>query len=371
MLFEEAASDEQAAVNRPPGRVIPHRSPTGEFLERRLAASDSSADTTSDGCLKGEEGRDETFSVEEISEKFPGGEAGNDRFSVDEMLDKLPEGEPAARLPASRGARRKFRAGEETDVSFSIREDDAEDFFGVETLPGGLVAAETSSSDAGGRGVSTGEAARNAVAEELSIKEDVAFVRFSAWGARVTGFPGGVSARSGDSDSVEPSGCEDAASGAGAAAAEECLVGDADDRAVEAAAETSIAGDADDSAGEAAAETSLAGDADEGAGEAAAGRLSSGEVGVESFLAAEDTSANFSGRETALESFFKDNAAAFPRTAPDCTLFRESDGSFLGEGTADRPSAYLARTGRPGDDNTRRPVLFLIFRALLPGEPPK
>ncbi len=385
-LFEEAASDKLAAVNKPPGRVVSHRSPTGEFSERRFAASDSSADTTSDRCLEGEEGRgEERFSTEEISERFPAGEAGNDRFSVDEMMDKLPEREPAARLPARRGARRMFRAGEETDVSFSIRGDDAEDFIGVEALPGGLIAAETSSSDAGGREVSTGEAARNAVAEELSIKEDAVVARFFAGEARVTGLPGGVS---GESDSVEPSGCKDAASEAGEAAAKERLAGDADDRAGEAAAETSLAGDADERAGEAAAETSLAGDvddraseaaaetslagdADERAGEGAAGRLSSGEVVVESFLAAEDTSANFSGRETALESFFIDDAAAFPRTATDCTLLRESDGSFSGEGTADRPSANLARTGRPGDDNTRRPFLFLIFRALLPGEPPK
>ena len=138
-----------------------------------------------------------------------------------------------------------------------------------------------------------------------------------------------------------------------------------------AAAEASLAGDADDRAGEAAAEASPAGDADEGAGEAAVGRLSSGEVVVESFLAADDTPDNFSGRETALESFFIDDAAAFPRTATDCTLLRESDGSFLGEGTADRPTAYLARTGRPGDDDTRSSFLLLIFRALLPGEPPK
>jgi hypothetical protein len=409
-LLEEAASDRLAAVNKPPGRVVSHRSPTGEFSERRFAASDSSADTTSDRCLEGEEGRDEErFSVEEISERFPGGEAGNDRFSVDEMVDRLPEGEPAARLPASRGARRMFRAGEETDVSFSLREDEAEGFLGVEASPGvffgGLAAAETSSSDAGCRRVSTGEAARNAVAEELSIKEDIAVVRFSAGEARDTGLPGGVSARSGESDSVKPSGCEDAASGAGEAAAETSRAGDADDRAGEATAETSLAGDADDRAGEAAAETSLAGDADdrageataeaslagdaddragnaaaetslagdavEGAGEAAAGRPSSGEVAVESFLAAEEPFGNFSGRETALESFFIDDAAAFPRTATDCTLLREPDGSFLGEGTADRPTAYLARTGRPGDDNTRSSFLFLIFRALLPGEPPK
>jgi hypothetical protein len=117
------------------------------------------------------------------------------------MMDKLAEGEPAARLPA----RRKFCAGEETVVSFSVREDDAEDFLGVEASPGRLAAAETSSSDTGGRGVSIGEAARNAVAEELSIKEDVAVVRFPAGEARDTGLPGKVSARSGESDSVEPS----------------------------------------------------------------------------------------------------------------------------------------------------------------------
>jgi hypothetical protein len=163
----------------------------------------------------------------------------------------------------------------------------------------------------------------------------------------------------------------DADDRAGEAAAETSTAGDADERAGEAAAETSLAGDADDRAGEAAAEASPAGDADEGAGEAAVGRLSSGEVVVESFLAADDTPDNFSGRETALESFFTDDAAAFPRTAPDCTLLRESDGSFLGEETADRPSENLARTGRPGDDNTRSSFLFLIFRALLPGDPPK